>query len=99
LSALRHGERARQGQDDLRASSHDARTEALTRAQVGGFGLEVNEAVLYHTFSPFGDIVELDIPLDPSKREDEMTHRGFGFVEFAEAADAQAAVDNMCVLR
>ena len=67
--------------------------------QVGGFGLEVNEAVLYHTFSPFGDIVELDIPLDPSKREDEMTHRGFGFVEFAEAADAQAAVDNMCVLR
>lgn len=75
-----------------------ARSLADGRAQVGGFGLEVNETVLYHSFSPFGDIVELQIPLDPSKRDEEKTHRGFGFVEFAEAVDAQAAVDNMCVL-
>ena len=44
----------------VRTSLPRARTDAVARRQV-----------LFHTFSTFGDIVELDIPLDPSKRDEE----------------------------
>ncbi|VDP44698.1 unnamed protein product [Soboliphyme baturini] len=58
---------------------------------VGGFGEEVNDKVLHAAFVPFGDIVDVSIPLDYESQ----SHRGFGFVEFELEADAMAAIDNM----
>ncbi|CAI2176936.1 16441_t:CDS:2 [Funneliformis geosporum] len=59
---------------------------------VGGLDDQVNEQILHAAFIPFGDIVEIQIPPDPASHNQ---HRGFGFVEFEEACDAQAAIDNM----
>ncbi|KRZ86893.1 Peptidyl-prolyl cis-trans isomerase E, partial [Trichinella sp. T8] len=58
---------------------------------VGGFGEEVDEKLLHSAFIPFGDIVDVLIPLDFEVNK----HRGFGFVEFELESDALAAVDNM----
>jgi len=58
---------------------------------VGGFGEEVGEKVLNAAFLPFGDIVDITIPLDFETQK----HRGFAFVEFESEADAMAAIDNM----
>ncbi|RIA88646.1 hypothetical protein C1645_233386 [Glomus cerebriforme] len=58
----------------------------------GGLDDQVNEQILHAAFIPFGDIVEIQIPPDPASHNQ---HRGFGFVEFEEASDAQAAIDNM----
>ena len=58
---------------------------------VGGLAEEVNEKVLQAAFIPFGDIVDISIPLDYSTQK----HRGFAFVEFELAEDAAAAIDNM----
>ncbi|ORX85047.1 hypothetical protein K493DRAFT_291325 [Basidiobolus meristosporus CBS 931.73] len=59
---------------------------------VGGLDELVNEEILSAAFLPFGDLVETQIPNNPSSREQ---HRGFGFVEFENPEDAQAAIDNM----
>lgn len=45
---------------------------------VGGLSEEVNEKVLHAAFIPFGDIVDISVPLDYSSQK----HRGFAFVEF-----------------
>ncbi|CAG8602989.1 15287_t:CDS:2, partial [Dentiscutata heterogama] len=63
-----------------------------TTIYVGGLDDQVNEQILHAAFIPFGDIVEIQIPPDPASHNQ---HRGFGFIEFEEAADAQAAIDNM----
>ncbi|GES83486.1 peptidyl-prolyl cis-trans isomerase E-like [Rhizophagus clarus] len=63
-----------------------------TTIYVGGLDDQVNEQILLAAFIPFGDIVEIQIPPDPASHNQ---HRGFGFVEFEEASDAQAAIDNM----
>ena len=49
--------------------------------------------VLHSAFLPFGDILEVQLPRDD--RQPNTAHRGFGYVEFEEAADALAAIDNM----
>lgn len=59
---------------------------------IGGFDDQVNEKVLHDTCLPFGEIVEVQIPSNPSSASE---HRGFGFIEFESAADAHAAVDNL----
>ncbi|KAI9595104.1 peptidyl-prolyl cis-trans isomerase E-like protein [Syncephalis fuscata] len=59
---------------------------------VGGFDDQVTREILYRAFLPFGEIADVEIPTDPRQSEG---HRGFGFVEFVESADAQAALDNM----
>ncbi|KAN0077261.1 hypothetical protein V8E55_011116 [Tylopilus felleus] len=64
---------------------------------VGGFGDDVDESVLYESFSPFGDIVEVQLPpaaTNPTS-DSEPKHRGFAFVTYASPADAQDAIDNM----
>jgi peptidyl-prolyl isomerase E (cyclophilin E) len=62
----------------------------------GGFGEEMNEEKLYSIFSSFGDIVDVTLPPDPSKRlDDGPSHRGFGYIEFQLPADALDAIDNM----
>uniref|UniRef100_A0A1B6KG36 Peptidyl-prolyl cis-trans isomerase E n=1 Tax=Graphocephala atropunctata TaxID=36148 RepID=A0A1B6KG36_9HEMI len=58
---------------------------------VGGLAEEVDEKVLHAAFIPFGDVVDVQIPLDYETEK----HRGFAFVEFEAAEDAAAAIDNM----
>ncbi|KAJ1529742.1 hypothetical protein ONE63_006493 [Megalurothrips usitatus] len=58
---------------------------------VGGLAEEVDEKVLHAAFIPFGDIVDVQIPLDYQSEK----HRGFAFIEFEAAEDAAAAIDNM----
>lgn len=58
---------------------------------VGGLAEEVDEKVLHAAFIPFGDITDVQIPMDYTTQK----HRGFGFVEFEFAEDAAAAIDNM----
>ncbi|KAJ8903555.1 hypothetical protein NDN08_004659 [Rhodosorus marinus] len=58
---------------------------------IGGLEEEVTEAVLKAAFLPFGDIVDVSIPVDAGSQKT----RGFGFVQFESAEDAAAAVDNM----
>lgn len=58
---------------------------------VGGLAEEVDENILKATFIPFGDIVDVQIPLDYESEK----HRGFAFIEFESAEDAAAAIDNM----
>jgi peptidyl-prolyl isomerase E (cyclophilin E) len=57
----------------------------------GGLAEEVDEKVLHAAFIPFGDIMDIQIPLDYETEK----HRGFAFVEFESAEDAAAAIDNM----
>ncbi|XP_054894562.1 peptidyl-prolyl cis-trans isomerase E isoform X2 [Poeciliopsis prolifica] len=58
---------------------------------VGGLAEEVDEKVLHAAFIPFGDIIDIQIPLDYETEK----HRGFAFIEFELAEDAAAAIDNM----
>jgi len=58
---------------------------------VGGLAEEVDEKMLHAAFIPFGDIIDITIPLDFETE----AHRGFAFVEFEDVADAAAARDNM----
>lgn len=58
---------------------------------VGGIPEDVDEKVLHAAFIPFGDIMDIQIPLDYETEK----HRGFAFVEFELAEDAAAAIDNL----
>lgn len=58
---------------------------------VGGLAEEVNEKVLHSAFVVFGDVLDVNIPIDYATNQ----HRGFGFVEFENAEDCAAALDNM----
>ena len=54
---------------------------------VGGLAEEVDEKVLQAALIPFGDILDINIPLDYETEK----HRGFAFVEF-EFAEVMAGV-------
>lgn len=58
---------------------------------VGGLEENVNESLLHAAFIPFGEIKDVNIPLDNKTGG----HRAFGFVEYEEREDAAAAIDNM----
>ena len=58
---------------------------------VGGLADEVDQKVLQAAFIPFGDVVEVNMPMDFETEK----HRGFAFIEFELQEDAQAAIDNM----
>src|SRR5262245_37576907 len=58
---------------------------------VGGLDDTVNEKLLQAAFISFGDIVDVQIPMDFQTQK----HRGFGFVQFELPEDAAAAIDNM----
>ncbi len=66
-------------------------TNPKTTLYVGGLAEEVNEAKLHEAFIPFGDIKDVNIPLDHATGK----HRGFGFVEYEDKDDAATAIDNM----
>lgn len=58
---------------------------------IGGLAEEVDEKILNAAFIPFGEIIDIQIPLDYESEK----HRGFAFIEFELAEDALAAIDNM----
>ncbi|XP_058450037.1 peptidyl-prolyl cis-trans isomerase E [Malaya genurostris] len=58
---------------------------------VGGLSDEVTEKLINDAFIPFGDLVDIQMPVDYESQK----HRGFAFIEFESAEDAAAAVDNM----
>ncbi len=58
---------------------------------VGGLDDKVDVATLTAAFLPFGEIKDVQIPMDHATQKP----RGFGFVQFEEIEDAEAAADNM----
>eukprot|EP01113_Clastostelium_recurvatum_P044954 TRINITY_DN7649_c0_g1_i1.p1 TRINITY_DN7649_c0_g1~~TRINITY_DN7649_c0_g1_i1.p1 ORF type:complete len:150 (-),score=25.57 TRINITY_DN7649_c0_g1_i1:31-480(-) len=58
---------------------------------VAGLDDQVTEAVLRAAFIPFGDLVDVMMPLDHKLGK----HKGFGFVEYEYEEDLKAALDNM----
>lgn len=58
---------------------------------VGGLSEEVDDKTLHAAFIPFGEVTDINIPLDYETEK----HRGFAFIEFELAEDAAAAIDNM----
>lgn len=58
---------------------------------VGGLADEVNQKLVNDAFIPFGDISDIQMPVDYQSQK----HRGFAFVEYETAEDAAAAIDNM----
>ena len=57
---------------------------------VGGLSEEVDEKVLQAAFIPFGDIVDINIPLDYSTQK----HRAFAFVEFGSVGKSLLPIDS-----
>lgn len=66
--------------------SNDKRT-----IYVGSLADEVNEKLLNDAFIPFGDIADIQMPVDYESQK----HRGFAFIEYESSEDAAAAIDNM----
>ncbi len=62
-----------------------------TRLYVGNLSYSTMEHQLREAFSPYGDIVSATLVVDKMSGQS----RGFGFVEFATAAEAQRAIDAM----
>lgn len=58
---------------------------------VGGLADDVTEKLIHAAFIPFGDIVDIQMPVDYESQR----HRGFAFIEYEQAEDAAAAIDNM----
>lgn len=58
---------------------------------VGGLADEVDAKILEAAFIPFGDVIDVNLPIDFGTQK----HRGFAFVEFESVDDAADAVDNM----
>ncbi|KII88467.1 hypothetical protein PLICRDRAFT_110365 [Plicaturopsis crispa FD-325 SS-3] len=64
---------------------------------VGGISEEVDESIIYESFSTFGDIIEVQLPSAATNttQQAEGKHRGFAFVTYSSSGDAQDAIDNM----
>jgi RNA recognition motif-containing protein len=61
---------------------------------IGGLDNAVTTHTLHAAFIPFGEIVDVSLP-KPDLPSSTDPHRGFGYVEFEQAADAKEAIDNM----
>ncbi|KAJ8779429.1 hypothetical protein J1605_012313 [Eschrichtius robustus] len=84
----------RRGRAERRLPAEECWSKMATTKRVlyvGGLAEEVDDKVLHAAFIPFGDITDIQIPLDYETEK----HRGFAFVEFELAEDAAAAIDNM----
>jgi len=80
----------------LKVSFRGGRAERLRMTErrnlyVGGIDEDVTNAVLKAAFLPFGDVVDVSIPVDAGTQKT----RGFGFVQFELEEDAAAAIKNM----
>ncbi|RMZ88972.1 hypothetical protein DV736_g3802, partial [Chaetothyriales sp. CBS 134916] len=73
----------------------DASARPNSTVYVGGLDTKlVNAATLSEAFIPFGEIVDIALPKPEAPSSTDL-HRGFGYVEFEDAADAKEAIDNM----
>lgn len=62
---------------------------------VGGLDTtHVTSATLSEVFIPFGEITDITLPKPEAPTSTDL-HRGFGYVEFEDAADAKEAINNM----
>ncbi|KAM0786397.1 hypothetical protein ACM66B_001864 [Microbotryomycetes sp. NB124-2] len=59
---------------------------------VGGFSLDTKAEAIQAAFVPFGDVVDIQLPPDPTHKN---SHRGFAFVTFSTNESALDAIDNM----
>ena len=66
-------------------------SEGRTVVYVGGLDAAVTEAMLRLAFIPFGELLDVHVPLEPKTGQ----CRGFGFVEYSCSEDAADAIDNM----
>ena len=57
----------------------------------GGLEESVNEVTLRAAFVPFGEIVDVNMPMEGNAQK----HKGFAFVQFDDPSDAAEAIDNM----
>ncbi|KAK6346795.1 hypothetical protein TWF696_006904 [Orbilia brochopaga] len=66
--------------------------ETRTKCTIHVTGLDpsTTSAALHAFFLPFGEIVDVHLPVDKTTQ----TARGFAHVEFSEPTDADAAIDN-----
>ncbi|KAK4049873.1 hypothetical protein OIO90_005262 [Microbotryomycetes sp. JL221] len=64
----------------------------LKTVYVGGFSLDTRAEALQTAFVPFGDVVDIQMPPDPTRKNQ---HRGFAFVSFSTNESALDAIDNM----
>lgn len=70
---------------------------------VGGLASMVTKGSLEDAFVPFGEIADVSLPKNdkPNRDKDQdpaaadSQHRGFAYVEYEDADDAQEAIDNM----
>ena len=77
------------------SSMEDRSTRPNATIYVGGLDTNlVTAATLSEAFVPFGEIVDVSLP-KPELPSSTDLHRGFGYVEFEDAADAKEAIDNM----
>ncbi|KAK4694024.1 hypothetical protein P7C70_g8819, partial [Phenoliferia sp. Uapishka_3] len=67
-------------------------TETTKTVYVGGFSNDTNPSLLHSAFTPFGEILDIQLPPDPSHQQ---KHRGFAFVSYSNATAALDAIDNM----
>ena len=58
---------------------------------VGGLEESVTEDVLRAAFVPFGEITDVNMPIDSAAQK----HKGFAFVQYDDKEDAADAIDNM----
>ncbi|KAF9075271.1 RNA-binding domain-containing protein [Rhodocollybia butyracea] len=72
-------------------------TKSKKTVFVGGIGDDVDEALIFEHFATFGDVIEVQLPSAATNphQQTEAKHRGFAFVTYGSAADAQDAIDNM----
>lgn len=70
----------------------ESRTKATV--YVGGLAPTITATDLHAAFLPFGEVVDVSIPKPEAPSSTEL-HRGFGYVEFEDPADAKEAIDNM----
>ncbi|GAA5907509.1 uncharacterized protein JCM6883_001228 [Sporobolomyces salmoneus] len=69
-----------------------ASKDASTTIYVGGFSEETTSAAIHAAFHPFGEILELQLPPDPTSKS---RHRGFAFVTYSNPEATLDAIDNM----
>jgi peptidyl-prolyl isomerase E (cyclophilin E) len=69
----------------------DVESRARRTLYVGGLDEAVTEPILKAAFTPFGDVSDVQVPMDYTSGK----NKGFGFIEFEEEADAAAALENM----